>query len=266
MEKLNEASDVVALLTPRSIERPWILYEVGVAKGKTGRQAFGVTFGVPLSRIAGPFAQFQNSDDEEDSLTKLVLQLIRRNPDADPREEAVRLQVAAFRQQLPKINVPLTSSAEEVDASVIAKLFEEVKAMFRELPQQIASKLGDVDIRKVSTRPNESWRARAAQIIASLRGAGPDSRARAWEKYLDHMALIGDLPRSAVDVWLALNDEDDGRFLASATEFLQSQQVRNSESVGDEREMALADYVESGAAVLRYWLDQAQPPAPKRRK
>src|SRR6185437_16745538 len=31
MSKINDATDVVALLTPRSIDRPWILYEAGVA-------------------------------------------------------------------------------------------------------------------------------------------------------------------------------------------------------------------------------------------
>lgn len=34
MQKLDDATDVVALLTARSINRPWILYETGVAKGK----------------------------------------------------------------------------------------------------------------------------------------------------------------------------------------------------------------------------------------
>src|SRR5215470_17363653 len=34
MQKLDDATDVVALLTSNSINRPWILYEAGVAKGK----------------------------------------------------------------------------------------------------------------------------------------------------------------------------------------------------------------------------------------
>jgi hypothetical protein len=34
MSKLDSASDVVCILTERSVERPWILYEAGVAKGK----------------------------------------------------------------------------------------------------------------------------------------------------------------------------------------------------------------------------------------
>ena len=32
MQKSDEATDVVALLTSRSLNRPWILYETGVAK------------------------------------------------------------------------------------------------------------------------------------------------------------------------------------------------------------------------------------------
>ena len=100
MQKLDDATDVVALLTARSLNRPWILYETGVAKGKLspGDRVFGLALGVKLEEAAtGPFAQFQNSPDEEDAITGLVLQLIRRHPQADPREEAVRRQVKAFR-------------------------------------------------------------------------------------------------------------------------------------------------------------------------
>ena len=98
MVKLSDATDVVALLTQHSIDRPWILYEAGVAKGKLGTPVFGVSIGVPLEKAStGPFAQFQNSSDDDDSLTKLAMQLIKRNPDANPREEAVKRHVAAFR-------------------------------------------------------------------------------------------------------------------------------------------------------------------------
>ena len=38
MDKINDATDVVALLTQHSIDRPWILYEAGVAKGKLDKQ------------------------------------------------------------------------------------------------------------------------------------------------------------------------------------------------------------------------------------
>ena len=46
MTKLSAASDVVCLLTERSLERPWILYEAGVAKGKLD---------TPVQRARFPF-------------------------------------------------------------------------------------------------------------------------------------------------------------------------------------------------------------------
>ena len=145
MGRINEATDVVALLTSNSIDRPWILYEAGVAKGKLDRPVFGVVVGIAFDQATkGPFAQFQNSGDDEDSLTKLVFQLIKRNSDAEPREEAVRLQVRAFRDTIQKL-VPAKPArlvqSPEVDPNAVAKLFEEIKVMFRDLPEKLQGQI-----------------------------------------------------------------------------------------------------------------------------
>src|SRR3982750_3300689 len=69
MKKLDEASDIVCLLTQTSVERPWILYEAGVAKGKLSTTVLGIALGIPLNKANnGPFAQFQNCGDDKDSL------------------------------------------------------------------------------------------------------------------------------------------------------------------------------------------------------
>ncbi len=146
MSQLGDATDVVALLTPRSIDRPWILYEAGVAKGKLGTTVLGLALGVPLEHVStGPFGQFQNCGDDEDSLTKLVLQLLQKNPDAAPREEAVRRQVKLFIAALTQIlDVKPEKSNVAVEAheeQSVAKLFEEVKAMVRELPDRVDSRV-----------------------------------------------------------------------------------------------------------------------------
>jgi hypothetical protein len=161
MGKIDNATDVVALLTANSLDRPWILYEAGVAKGKLGKPVFGVVVGVAFDQATkGPFAQFQNSADDEDSLTKLVLQLIKRNSDAEPREEAVRSQVSAFRGSIDKlISVKEVKPAKpgDVEASDAAKLFEEIKVMFRDLPErlhgQLAESLGSVGRRRRKVHP-----------------------------------------------------------------------------------------------------------------
>src|SRR5713226_472947 len=98
MTKLQSTSDVVCLFTERSLDRPWILFEAGVAKGKLNTPVVGVALGVPLSRVnAGPFYQFQNMYDTEGDLTKLVNQLARRVPGLELDVDVVKVQVAAFK-------------------------------------------------------------------------------------------------------------------------------------------------------------------------
>lgn len=150
MQKLDDATDVVALLTTHSVNRPWILYEAGVAKGKLSANdsVLGIALGVSLDEAAtGPFAQFQNSPDEEDTITGLVLQLIRRHPQAAPREEAVRRQVQAFRETvaavLKKRKKDPSQPAARVDETSVAKFFEEIKVLVRDMPDRVASELGN---------------------------------------------------------------------------------------------------------------------------
>ena len=157
MQKLDDATDVVALLTAHSINRPWILYEAGVAKGKlsSNERVFGIALGVTLEEAAtGPFAQFQNSPDEEDAITTLMLQLIRRHPQAAPRDEAVRRQVQAFRESVATLlkgrKTESIPAPARVDETSVAKFFEEVKVLVRDVPERVASELGpDRGIRRM---------------------------------------------------------------------------------------------------------------------
>lgn len=174
MSQLDEATDVVALLTARSIDRPWILYEAGVAKGKLGTTVLGLALGVPLDKVStGPFGQFQNCGDDEDSLTTLVMQLLQRNPDASPREEAVRMQVKLFIQTLSKVlsKTPKKAGAESGgEDQNVAKLFEEVKAMVRELPERVDSKFQQISRRT----PNRAMRHMHPKMLNEMLFASSD--------------------------------------------------------------------------------------------
>ena len=144
MTQLQSTSDVVCLFTERSLDRPWILFEAGVAKGKLNTPVIGVALGVPLSRVnAGPFYQFQNMDDSELDLTKLVNQLARRIPDIELDDDVIKTQVSAFKEAEAKLLKMLGSSRpekkSEVDENAIAKLSEEMKT----LPSRIAEYLAD---------------------------------------------------------------------------------------------------------------------------
>ncbi len=131
MEKLQSTSDVVCLFTERSLERPWILFEAGVAKGKLGTPVVGVALCVPLSRVsAGPFYQFQNMDDSEEDLAKLVHQLARRVPSLELDNDVVKVQVGAFKTTEATILKALTGGGGkketngEVDERRVAKLVD----------------------------------------------------------------------------------------------------------------------------------------------
>jgi hypothetical protein len=146
MAQLQSTSDVVCLFTERSLDRPWILFEAGVAKGKLSTPVVGVALGVPLSRVnAGPFYQFMNMDDSEADLAKLAKQLARKIPNLELDEDVIKTQVTAFRATeaalLKKLGTVKAEKKEDVDESALAKLSEEMKT----LPARIAERLADPD-------------------------------------------------------------------------------------------------------------------------
>jgi hypothetical protein len=153
MSKLDIASDVVCLLTERSLDRPWILYEAGVAKGKLGTPVHGIALGVPLSRVsAGPFYQFQNSDDSEESVAKLILQLCRRIPSLEPDKDVVLAQVKVFKASASAVLVAIggqkknekkDEKKDEINEGAVAKVLEEMKLIVRELPVRLEERMGE---------------------------------------------------------------------------------------------------------------------------
>jgi len=153
MDKIDEASDVVCLLTQNSVDRPWILYEAGVAKGKLNTKVIGVALGIPLSEaVNGPFAQFQNNDGDIDSVTKLVYDLVKKVPGLDPDRQTVKTLVELFLKKVTDLVKSKSKTKEqrqdaENDSSVV-KLFEEVKIMFQDLPAKIERR-SDVEKRKI---------------------------------------------------------------------------------------------------------------------
>lgn len=146
MTQLQSTSDVVCLFTERSLDRPWILFEAGVAKGKLGTPVIGVALGVPLNRVsAGPFYQFMNMDDSEGDLIKLVNQLARRIPNLELDSDVVKTQVASFKETEAVLLKKFASGPskpvvkEESEESVVAKLSEEMKS----LPSRVAERLAE---------------------------------------------------------------------------------------------------------------------------
>jgi hypothetical protein len=136
MSQLQSTSDVVCLFTERSLDRPWILFEAGVAKGKLDTPVIGVALGVPLSRVsAGPFYQFQNMEDSE----------AHRVPGLELDPDVVASQIQTFKAtaasivKLLPIGPGKKRDSGDTEESSIAKLMEEMKT----LPSRVAERLAD---------------------------------------------------------------------------------------------------------------------------
>lgn len=148
IRNIQDASDVVCLLTENSLDRPWILFEAGMAKGKLDTKILGVALGIKLKKaISGPFAVFQNCGDDEESLVKLVFQLVDRIPNSEPDEETIKFQVKNFKKKVDDIlktriaKTPNVKQDEAESANSSIKLFEEIKVMFQDLPSRIENNI-----------------------------------------------------------------------------------------------------------------------------
>jgi hypothetical protein len=174
MTKLDSTSDVVCLFTERSIDRPWILFEAGVAKGKLSTPVIGVALGIPLSSIStGPFYQFQNMDDSEADLSKLVHQLAKRVPGLELDPGVVKSQIAEFKNSEVEIlkkmaaNPLKKTEGDENEATAVAKILEEMKA----LPSRVAARMSEPrHMREV----RHTRRLSPRMLFDLLSGLGPD--------------------------------------------------------------------------------------------
>lgn len=276
MSKIGDATDVVALLTQRSIDRPWILYEAGVAKGKLNTTVFGIAIGVPLDKVTtGPFGQFQNSGDDEDSLTKLVLQLLARNPEAAPREEAVRMQVRVFREKLPtllKTGPVAPAGPATVDDSSVAKLFEEVKVMVRELPEKL-----EFQFQSAGRRGSRKWRRLHPMIFEEILmnpsvRESPDTQAAAWLMFIS--IFRDDYPwlyEIGMDVFRALRAGNPEQIVTAKESFERAVQTisrmrLNREFFGPEDEEAFMLLRHLPEIIEPFWARLAIPPERTRSK
>lgn len=175
MKKLEAASDVVCLLTPSSVNRPWILYEAGVAKGKLDTPVHGLALGIPLATAStGPFAQFQNSDDDEQSLIGLVVQLVKRIPNSEPDHDVIKDKVVQFKEKVRAILDDSQSeeaeSKEQVDDTAVVKIFEEIKVMYQDLPSRVVQRIE----RPIPARKYRRLRPELLADVANHSGNDPD--------------------------------------------------------------------------------------------
>jgi len=142
IQKLRLATDVVCLFTPRSLARPWLLFEAGVARG-FDKPVHGVALGVSIQDVSeGPFGRFHNCGSDEKSILGLTMQLVDKAPLTDPPEDMVRDLVRTFKGEadamISKIGDDEQAAPTAEDASPVRYL-DEMKAMFWQIMRRMDS-------------------------------------------------------------------------------------------------------------------------------
>lgn len=85
-QKLNESNFVIAILSPRSMEKPWILWETGVASGiEKNRGLIPILYSMPLTDFEGPLASYQAYSGEDKSKIYEICERLMHEAELKPK-------------------------------------------------------------------------------------------------------------------------------------------------------------------------------------
>ncbi|MFC5469197.1 TRAFs-binding domain-containing protein [Cohnella suwonensis] len=109
-EKLSAADYVIAIISPRSIERPWILWECGVASGTNkDRGLIPVVYSMPLSDFEGPLSSYQAYPGEDKERIIEICERLMVEAKLQPKkqywEQQVETYLSTVRLHKPPRNV-----------------------------------------------------------------------------------------------------------------------------------------------------------------
>jgi hypothetical protein len=147
-DRVEQADHVVALLTPRSVGKPWILFEAGLGKAQSSSSMFGLAVGMSVAAASvGPFGVFQNSSADKDSLIKLCAQLTA-STQLRPREQVVGGMVDLFIQTVEGIVPHEESVVEDPKSAALFQAIEDLKFQIRESRPHDRGEATERDVRR----------------------------------------------------------------------------------------------------------------------
>ena len=244
--KIRESSELVALLTPHSFTRPWILWEAGYAKG-LGKNVCGLAIGKPLHEVSvGPFAQWQNKDCDPGSLVGLITDIVRRNTRGEPREKALRVFIETFIEATSKavfsgVGAPSqaspTTTGEQLDRvlSVMARQHEELKRLLAPR-ERVHVEMTDEEAFSIPSQ------VRAVGAMVSRLGGFLFERDPRFASEVRELcsALQIPAPTALVDaVLLAMVSDDASAYVRALTELKQVMGSTNLSCIGGDQSKAV---------------------------
>ena len=97
---------ILAILTKTSLERPWIIWECGLATGQENTEGvIPILFDMNAADLVGPLAGFQAyAGDKKDAVTKLCLYLCQKIELCDLTEEQIQPAIEQYMKAVQKFN------------------------------------------------------------------------------------------------------------------------------------------------------------------
>lgn len=135
-DKIRASGNVVALITPESVGRPWILFEAGFGKAIEGTKVFGLRLGISgEDAYDGPFKGLQNSGSDAQELKKLCRQLL--DGVCNPRDEMISTCIDQFLQKVSIHfeNSKIEPKKQNPESEAVFRALEEIKMVVRESRQ-----------------------------------------------------------------------------------------------------------------------------------
>ena len=114
--ELAKATHVLAVVTPKSLARPWILWESGVATGiSRERKLVPVVFSMPLGDLTGPMSSYQAYAAEDERHVREVCEKLALDAGLKPRTNLWGGPIDEYLEAVRKFSPPRPISSEEID-------------------------------------------------------------------------------------------------------------------------------------------------------
>ncbi|MCH8034982.1 MAG: toll/interleukin-1 receptor domain-containing protein [Bacteroidetes bacterium] len=122
---VKESQAIIALITPNSIKRPWVTYELGVAEARRIKVG-AIVLGMRISELGNyPITDRQLASDNVNSVTDLLVEILKDCPTAEKDREKIAIEVNEFLYKADGIRIA-RQKIKDVEKRHISYLTDQV--------------------------------------------------------------------------------------------------------------------------------------------
>ncbi|WP_022667356.1 HAD hydrolase-like protein [Desulfospira joergensenii] len=148
-QNLNSSDKIIALLTPNSFTRPWVLYESGYVAGLKKNNVIPITIGLSKSQLPSPLSAYViYSGDNANDLSKFFCQILAEVV-PEPNQNIIQSQTMEFIDEISSLFIDINTDKQidenEILSQIEIRLVDKLKAS-----QIFQNKLSDPNVKEIS--------------------------------------------------------------------------------------------------------------------